>query len=46
MTLIHIQLVTILQKMVSLLGGASDGFDDDDVVWCDYMFEIVYKISW
>ena len=40
----HIQLITILQEMASLLGGVSGGFGDYGVVCYDFMSELIADI--
>ena len=41
----HIQLITRLQAIVSLLGIVCDGFGDDGVVWYEFFSKLVSNIN-
>ena len=42
---IHIQFITILQAMASLMGDVFGGFVDDSVVWYEFISEIVSNMN-
>ena len=44
-SVMHRQVITIFQAMVSLIGDLSDGFVNNGVVWYDFMSEQVANIN-